>query len=314
MFKDPSLYWQNFRLGTELQVSGSFIYNAIYTLDNMQTFYFEEECFEFLYNISVGLERLQKIVIILIEHDESQSKEDQEDLERSLITHNKSQLMDRIKSKRTLKLGTVHNKFLALLDNFYNSTRYDRFNLSSVYRVSQDKKGLIDFISEELGEHTVTDPFYSTPITIRIKKFVGRIIKTFTTQLYEIINNESTRLNIYANALTFNSKAFKIFIAKEFDFEDEKLMQKEVALFLLKSLKDDELNSLIGNLEPLDFGEAKNMLFESMLNYHKDRRVMDEMIFQYGENKSDYFYTKQDKTKYSRVDEVMAIGNKQKQL
>ena len=48
----------------------SFIYNGIYSLDNMESFHNVEECFEFLYNISVGIERLQKILVILVEHDE----------------------------------------------------------------------------------------------------------------------------------------------------------------------------------------------------------------------------------------------------
>jgi hypothetical protein len=72
---DPDYFWKNFRLGTELQISGSFIYNALYTLDNMQTFYYEAECFEFLYNMSVGFERLQKIAVILLEHDKNGHQE-----------------------------------------------------------------------------------------------------------------------------------------------------------------------------------------------------------------------------------------------
>ncbi len=137
MFNDPHLFWKNFRLGTELQVSGSFIYNALYALENMETFYHEHECFEFLYNISVGIERLQKIAIILIEHNENKS---QEEFEKSLITHNNLELLHRIKKVRKLNLGKQHNKFLALLDQFYNSARYDRYNLYSVYRPALDQK------------------------------------------------------------------------------------------------------------------------------------------------------------------------------
>ena len=130
MFKDPHLFWKNFRLGTELQIAGSFIYNAVYALENMETFYYEEECFEFFYKISVGLERLQKTAVILIEHDENQS---QEEFEKSLITHNNLALLNRVKKKRKLNPGKQHNKFLALSDNFYNSARYDRYNLSFVH-------------------------------------------------------------------------------------------------------------------------------------------------------------------------------------
>ena len=53
----PEYFWKNFRLGTELQVSGSFIYNALYFFDQMECFNNEEEIFEFLYSLSVGIER-----------------------------------------------------------------------------------------------------------------------------------------------------------------------------------------------------------------------------------------------------------------
>lgn len=34
MFDNPNFFLKNFRHGTELQISGSFTYNALYTLDN----------------------------------------------------------------------------------------------------------------------------------------------------------------------------------------------------------------------------------------------------------------------------------------
>jgi hypothetical protein len=71
---DASTFWKNFNLGTELQVSGNFIYNSLSIFDKMETFYHEEEIFEFLYNLSVGIERLLKINVILIEHSDDIKK------------------------------------------------------------------------------------------------------------------------------------------------------------------------------------------------------------------------------------------------
>lgn len=131
----PEYFWKNFRLGTELQVSGSFIYNALYFFDQMECFNNEEEIFEFLYSLSVGIERLEKIAIILLEHDKSTN---QEEFEKTLITHSHSDLIDRIKKNRQLNLGKCHNKFIQLLSNFYKSMRYGRFNITSVYEPNQD--------------------------------------------------------------------------------------------------------------------------------------------------------------------------------
>jgi len=44
-------------------ISGSFIFNGLKCFHEMDTLYYSDEIFEFLYNISVGLERLFKITI-----------------------------------------------------------------------------------------------------------------------------------------------------------------------------------------------------------------------------------------------------------
>lgn len=290
-------FWKNFRLGTELQISGSFIYNALFTLENMETFYYEEECFEFLYHASVGLERLEKVAIILIEHEESHS---QEEFEKSLVTHDHRKLIKRIRDHRMLNLGKVHTKFLTLLSNFYKSVRYDRYNLSSVYHPVNDKKELIQFISEELKIDIVTDLPFSTGVTPEIKRFIGKIIGKIAVDLYEIIRSEAYRLNTNTYELAYNSKAFKIFISKEFDFSREKLMQREVCLYLLKSLPDGELKKFIDGIKPLEFGQFhSNFYFENMFNYHKDRSILDEIQHHYEENK----FNK------TREEEIMALGS-----
>ncbi|WP_028298626.1 hypothetical protein [Olivibacter sitiensis] len=70
MYDNPIKFWKNFRLGTELQISGGLIYNGLCSFDQIEYFYYEHEVFEFLYSLSIGLERLEKIVVILTEHDE----------------------------------------------------------------------------------------------------------------------------------------------------------------------------------------------------------------------------------------------------
>lgn len=293
---EPHLFWKNFRLGTELQISGSFIYNGLEVLDRMNTFYYEHECFEFLYNISVGIERLQKIAVILLEHDETKS---QEDFEKSLILHSKHELLRRIKKKTAIKVSKQQNKFLTLLDNFYISARYDRYNLASVYKKIQDKDSLVAFLSEELKLEIKTEMFMPTMIEPRVRRFVGKLVGKLTTQLYDMIHTQAARLNIYTYEIAVNTKAFKIFIAKQFDFERERLMQREVCLYLLKNLPDDGMKKFINSAEPLEFGQlATSQYFQSMFDYHGDSQVLDEMEYLYEENE----------IKRTRVDEVMLLG------
>ena len=89
-------FWKNFRLGEEIGVSGAFIYNEMRRFHEMRMLDFSDEVFEVLYNLSVGFERLLKIAVVLIEHKDEVN---QDELERSLITHTHLDLMARIKKK-----------------------------------------------------------------------------------------------------------------------------------------------------------------------------------------------------------------------
>ena len=109
---DKNTYWQNFELGTELDIAGCFIYDGLRQLHNMSSLYYESDILSVLYNLSVGLERFLKVVVILLEYDEAK---DQEEFEKSLITHNHLKLLDRIELIQTINLGKVHKEFLALL-------------------------------------------------------------------------------------------------------------------------------------------------------------------------------------------------------
>lgn len=294
---EPDFFWKNFRLGSELQISGAFIYNGLFTLENMETFHYEEECFEFLYNVSIGVERLEKVAIVLLEHDGSIP---QDEFERSLITHHHVDLINRIKKKKELALGKQHMKFLGILTEFYNSTRYDRFNFSSVYHPPQDQKRLIEFISEELQIEIKTGLPFSTGVSERIKKFVGKIIGKIASEIFDVIDAEATRLHTFTYEMPYQSKAFKIFRGKEYDFSIDKLMQREAMLYLLKKLPDDELKKFIDKIEPLPFSNLHtNVYLKSIMNFYGDQSVRNEMEYIYEEHKIDP----------KRIQDVMLLGS-----
>ena len=56
-------FWKNFKLGEEISVSGAFIYNGLRRYHEMRKLDFTDEVFEFLYDVSIGLERLLKIAL-----------------------------------------------------------------------------------------------------------------------------------------------------------------------------------------------------------------------------------------------------------
>lgn len=296
MFKDPELFWKNFRLGTELQISGSFLYNALYFFDKMETFYYDEECFEFMYTASIGIERLEKIAIILLEHSDETN---QEEFEKSLITHNHLELLDRIKKIKPVSLGKTHLKFLQLLQTFYNSSRYDRFNLSSVFRSAQDRHVLSTYIADELKIEINTETFFSSQKNEQIKKFIGKLIIKISSELYKIISDRAFELGIFTYELSYQSKAFKVFIGQEPDFEKEKLLKKEILVYLINNKSKNKFIEFIKNIKPSNLKSYKTSEYiKYIFDFHNKRHMI-------GELETIYEDTKFDKDRY---DAIMTLG------
>lgn len=272
-------FWKNFRLGTELQISGSFIFNALYTFDRMEFFYFEEECFEVLYNSSVGVERLLKIAIILSEHTEHIN---QQDFEKSLITHNHLELFNRIKKKHSLKFSDVHIHFLQMLSNFYNSSRYDRFGLHSVNNENSTKDLLINFFEKHLKTKILAELPFSTEIDAYMRKFWGRTIGKISQTLYDLIEALASGLNIYTYEITYDTKAYKIFIAKDFTFESEKTLRKELLIAFLQNKFDEGFVEFINKIKPVEFeSHSANEYIKYLADIHPKQILLEELETRY---------------------------------
>jgi hypothetical protein len=224
-------WWKNFGLGMELHASGSFVYNGIKELDDLEGLNHSSDIFQILYNLSVGIERILKVAIILIEHNEQVSIEE---FEKSLITHNTIDLANRLNDRLNLGLSNLHNEFLALLSKFYKTHRYGRYSLNSIPHIHAEKVQFLEFIQKHLSmEFDISNEFVFIENTDRIRKFVGKIVKKITDSSFSIIQARAKALNIYTDEIRCDSKAFKVFYGTRLDFIDEKLIRKEVLLYLI---------------------------------------------------------------------------------
>ena len=131
LFTDKIWNYKNFNMVTELDIAGEFIYDGIHTLNQMNSIEQDAMLFSFLYHVSVGIERIQKIVLVLFEEV---TLSNYEEFEKSLITHSHSALNERILKNTKLQLNTRENVFLQLLSEFYKTARYQRFNVISQHR------------------------------------------------------------------------------------------------------------------------------------------------------------------------------------
>ncbi|WP_448607173.1 hypothetical protein [Paenimyroides ceti] len=242
--------WKNFSLGTELTISGNFIFNGLQTLDLIEHLYYQDEPFEFFYNISVGIERLQKITLILKEHTKYI---DQIEFEKSLITHNHSQLHSRLKKSYNINFGKNHIDFLSCLSKFYKSHRYGNFAFSNLS--SNDKPNILlaEFIKKHLGVSIKMKFHDCTYLEDNVKKFISKTIGKICEEYYKLIILECDKLNLYTYEVGTHSKAFKVFISKKYDFFEEKNIQKEIIKYLVKGKLSNKFNEYLNKEPPLEF-------------------------------------------------------------
>lgn len=277
-----SLFWQNFTLGAELHIAGRFIYNGLRSFHEMDTLHNEDEVFEVLYNLSVGLERILKVAVVLIEHDDGI---DQEQFEKSLITHNHLDLLNRVAVKHHLHLAGIHNAFLQMLSSFYKTHRYARFGQDIIDAGGNEKKVLHAFFEKHL-KMVVSDalPFEVTENSPRMKKFLGKLVGKISVQLFESIQKEADRRQIYTTELRCDSKAEKIFLRRKFDFMDEDVLVKELLVFLVNSPRTTGHLGFIKGMQALEFDpELEAEYIQSLGSDEKKLEVLDELETLYGE-------------------------------
>ncbi len=273
---DKVQFWKNFKLGKELDISGRFIYNGLKSFHEMKTLYYEEEIFEVLYNLSVGLERLLKIAVILIKHNEFIN---QDEFEKSLITHNHLNLLKQIKENHTPAFAGPHNEFLQMLSVFYKTHRYGKYSLTSMTVIGKEKAAFHSYIKKHL-KIAISDefPLGITQNNQKFRKFVGKIVGKITSELYEIIKQEATRLNIYTYELRYDSKASKIFLRKEYEFTNEDILWKELLIYFVNSSETSGNLGFIKEIEPLEFDPGLDVDYLQCLGSDEKKLIiLDEL-------------------------------------
>lgn len=278
---NPSDLWKNFRLGEELHIAGSFIYNGLRRFHELQQLDRTDELFEFLYNLSVGLERLLKIAVVLHDHTDGT---DQNELEQSLITHSHLDLVARARKHVTISFSTSQNDLLQLLSKFYKTLRYDRFSLNSVYQAKKEVEAIHSLLGKHLAVEFSDKSFpFGTPNEERYRAFIRRTVLKISRTIYKIINDRSSALGLYTYELRHGSKAESVFL-REVNIGDEDVLWKELLIFFMNAEPSLGYLEFLKGIRPLDLDPA---LVDDYLDCFKSdaskAQVMDELESHYEE-------------------------------
>jgi len=278
-FNKVELY-KNFNMGTEIDIAGIFIYDGIKELERIVSFSYESEIFSFLYHISVGIERLQKVLLVMLEE---RTEDCFRDFEDSLRTHNHIQLHDRIKKECNITLSPREYSFLNVLSSFYMHYRYDRFMLNGSY--DADKELLCNFIKAHFSSDNIKRNFFTDDVinTLYTKEFFGRIIGAITRKYYSEIKSQAHKQNLYTYEIRNGSPAEKIFLTNNKKDSlhvqniNEQVAVKELIIYLINTQDINAFMRFIRQIEPLDFDIALvNEYIEEICNAHISQNLVDE--------------------------------------
>lgn len=253
--------YKNFNMVVELDIAGEFIYNGIKEFNRMNHITNNAPTFFSLYNISVGLERLQKIVLVLWKLGEDS---DEEQFEKSLITHSHSYLRDEIrkyaKDSKYSDLNARENDFIALIQEFYKTARYDRFNINGKNNI--ETSIFNDYICKYIKDVPKCFAEDGIVLTDEIKEFLGRVVGSISYKYYQLVKEGSDRNHTFTYELRSGSKAQKVFLP---EYKKKSLMEgqlneriafKEVLIYIRNSREKTAFFKFMDDIEPLQFDPA----------------------------------------------------------
>lgn len=303
---DNMFKYKSMNMAFELDIAGEFIYRGIREFNSLKYISNDLKVFMILYNISVGIERLQKIICVLWTMDQF---EDKTKFEKSLITHSHTGLHKRIADAikdvdcvEYIKFDSRENGFLTLLTEFYNSCRYMRYNTTESEREYAKLCKYIKMYNNNV-EYSLTNNII---VSKEIKKFWGRIIGKIVRNYYELIKAGSRNNHVYAYELNADSCAQKVLLRLEEKpncstmLEDEKTALREFLVYFRNTSEKASFFKFIDNIKPLSFDPAfANYYIEAICEGTIPQEMVDETETLY-----------EDITEvHSRIDEVNCIGN-----
>ncbi|EOO23360.1 hypothetical protein ICM_05521 [Bacillus cereus BAG1X2-3] len=299
--KEEHFHYRNFKMGIELDIAGTFLYDGINSLRSMDNFEVESEVFSFLYHISVGIERLQKIIIVL-----NEEIKDIKEFEDSLKTHSHQGLHNRIKENRNVDFNSRQNEFLSLVSDFYNNSRYNNYLVSTA--IDRDIKAIKKFLDKHT-EEILNENYFGENLDRR-KEILGRVIGSIVKEYYSLIQKICGEKNIYTDEVRADSKALQIFLRKyqknslSTILKEEGIAVKELLIYLSNSEENSDFMDFLRGIEPLgiDIANIKGYI-SSIIN----GKVPQDLIYEIEELYCDEDIKAELK---NRLVQLEIIGNK----
>ena len=304
---DRGLLEMNFSLVKEVNLAGVLIWKAIEDIslahiphksEVFAGFAAVDYIFTSLYQASQGIERLLKIVIQLImyaENDSSHSKE----YEHQLYSHKHSSMVDFIARKVAFEQIQGCRRFINLLQDFYQSARYNRFRYSENDRIEIE-------MMQKLGDDIAENNY-----DIEIKHRYGKQLGKTAQEIYSLICDLARELDIYLYEINYQTHApYALHSYHGVDLY-ETLMRiqhskRELLWHLIIKEPSLKMKEASAEFPPVEFSDVYDIseLTESLINGENSAAV-----FGYVDNYYDNLYAENKSNWQSRINFIDSIAH-----
>ncbi|EGJ47910.1 hypothetical protein HMPREF0866_00864 [Ruminococcaceae bacterium D16] len=247
-------YFKNFNLGKEIDLAGTFAYNALSILNTTQDVYLNDQIFMFLYNASVSVERMQKCVLFMYGNYNGAGIEQ---FAETIKIHNHRTLQSKIKEYTEKKLCEEQNALLILLRDFYVDGRYSNYSIDGAYNY---KSALENFVKQYYDASMVKTHFFTkdTYISEEAKERIGRTLGKLLCYYYDLIKEKAHEVGLYTYELRDGSPAEKVFLntfpkrSLQAINASERNALAELIVYLITNKASTGYLNYVRGLEPLD--------------------------------------------------------------
>lgn len=254
MLVDEIWDFKSINMGRELEISGEFIYESAKKTMSITGLNNQYEINIILYTGSVGIERLQKIYLCLMQ----QNLNDKDSIPKCLMGHNHLELEKEIEKYTTEQISQNGKGLLGVFAEYYNNYRYANY-------ISKKSSGdlrmlFISFLKKQNGKFNFDEPCSLSQFEV-FKRFYINELGKIASYFYGLIEHKARDINTYTYEIDSYSNAARVFWStrRRSLYEQMVIEQnaiKELLLYIYKNKRDSGVFRLLNHMESLKMDDA----------------------------------------------------------
>ena len=246
--------FKSLNMGRELEIAGEFIYDSAKKAMSMTGLNNQYEISVVLYNGAVGIERLQKIYLCLVQQDPT----DRDSMPKCLMQHNHLELEKEIDKHSAESISSNGRGLLGIFAEYYNNFRYANYIPGK--HSCELRKLFISFLKKQNGKFDFDEPCALVQFEV-FKRFYINELGKLAGHYFELIENVARKIGTYTYEIDSFSNATRVFFSTQRRtlYEQMVIEQdaiKELLLYIYKKKRESGVFNLLNEMDSLELDDA----------------------------------------------------------